>query len=196
MSGKAVQARMTAEDDRPLVLTAELDATTFAWLDDLRRRHFPAERNHLAAHLTLFHALPGSSHDRVARGLGAVTARWTPVEGIAIRWMPLGRGVAMAMEAPALIALRRALAEDLADLLTRQDAGGFRPHVTIQNKVAPASSRALLTQLARDFSPRPVRIPALRLWRYAGGPWDFVRRFPLMGERGPAASLGHDRRRP
>ena len=52
-------------DDRPLVLTAALDDETFDWLDGLRRRHFPPERNHLAAHLTLFHALPVDQLGRV-----------------------------------------------------------------------------------------------------------------------------------
>src|SRR5262245_10736097 len=39
------------------ILTAELDADSFAWLDSLRRNHFSPERNLLPAHLTLFHRL-------------------------------------------------------------------------------------------------------------------------------------------
>lgn len=39
------------------ILTAELDADSFDWLDRLRRDHFPPERNLLRAHLTLFHRL-------------------------------------------------------------------------------------------------------------------------------------------
>ena len=39
------------------VLTAEMDALSFAWLDALRREYFPEERNFLSAHLTLFHKL-------------------------------------------------------------------------------------------------------------------------------------------
>ena len=170
-----------SDDDRPLVLSAELDETTFAWLDDLRRRHFPPERNHLTAHLTLFHALPGRCHDRVAADLEEVTSARGEIRAAAARWILLGRGVAMALEAPDLVTLRAELAGRLGDALTRQDAGGFRPHVTIQNKVAPARARALKAGLDAEFGPVAVSIPALRLWRYAGGPWEHVRRFPLLG---------------
>lgn len=170
---------MADPDDRPLVVTAELDAEAFDWLDCLRRRHFPPERNHLAAHLTLFHALPGDQLDRVCGELVDVTAAAPAIEGTAARWMSLGRGVAMAVEVPALAALRGQLARRLADVLTRQDAGGFRPHVTVQNKVAPAQARDLRTQLEENHTPWPIRISALQLWRYDGGPWQFVCRFAL-----------------
>lgn len=108
-----------------------------------------------------------------------VTAAAAAIEGTAARWMPLGRGVAMAIEVPALVALRGELAHRLADALTRQDSGGFRPHVTVQNKVAPAQAHELRAQLEAGYARRPVRIPALRLWRYDGGPWEFARRFAL-----------------
>ena len=170
---------MSETDSRLLVVTAELDETTFAWLDALRRRHFPPERNHLAAHVTLFHALPGGDHDRVDAHLASVTTATGAIEGVAARWMLLGRGVAMALEAPALVALRAELARRLAGVLTRQDAGGFRPHVTVQNEVTPEEARALKARLDASHTPRAVRIPALRLWRYDGGPWEFVQRFPL-----------------
>ena len=181
MSSKGM--RDHADDNRPLVLTAELDDATFAWLDDLRRRHFPPERNYLAAHLTLLHALPGRCHERVTSDLDELTSARAAIEAVAARWMLLGRGVAMALEAPALVALRVQLAGRLGDVLTRQDAGGFRPHVTVQNKVAPARARALKAELDADFRPVEVSIPALRLWRYDGGPWEPVRRFPLAGAR-------------
>ena len=45
------------------ILTAELDSDSFAWLDGLRRDHFPPERNWLPAHLTIFHRL---TQDRIA----------------------------------------------------------------------------------------------------------------------------------
>ena len=42
----------------PFIVTAELPGEIFSWVDGLRRAHFPPERNHLSAHVTLFHALP------------------------------------------------------------------------------------------------------------------------------------------
>ena len=172
---------MGPTDPRPLVVTAELDEETFAWLDGLRRAHFPPQRNHLAAHLTLFHALPGALDDQVRAEMIAVSTTTAPIDGVAVRWLLLGRGVAMAIEAPALLDLRARLARRLAGVLTRQDAGGFRPHVTVQNKVTPEEARALKARLDAGHAPRALRIPALRLWRYDGGPWEFVQRLPLGG---------------
>jgi len=166
-------------DYRPLVVTAELDRQTFAWLDGLRRAHFPPERNFLSAHLTLFHALPGALDDHISGELVGVSSAAKSVDAVAARWMLLGRGVAMALVAPALVALRGELARRLADVLTRQDAGTFRPHVTVQNKVTPEEARDLKARLDAGYTPRPVRIPALHLWRYDGGPWQCVRRLPL-----------------
>lgn len=48
------------------ILTAELDAENFFWLDDLRRKHFPPERNLLCAHLTMFHQLSPLHIERLA----------------------------------------------------------------------------------------------------------------------------------
>ena len=44
-----------------LIVTAELGPADLAWLDRLRRTYYPAERNQLPAHLTMFHALPPSA---------------------------------------------------------------------------------------------------------------------------------------
>ena len=52
-----------------LIVTAELAREDFAWLDRLRRAHFPPDRNHLSAHLTMFHALPPSTEPEVRERL-------------------------------------------------------------------------------------------------------------------------------
>ena len=62
----------------PLVLTLVLDAQSFAFFDGLRRRHFPPERNVIAAHLTLFHALPGSASSDGRARLEAICGEHAP----------------------------------------------------------------------------------------------------------------------
>lgn len=42
----------------PLILCLKLDKATQSFLTDLRTKHFPSNRNYLAAHVTLFHAIP------------------------------------------------------------------------------------------------------------------------------------------
>jgi 2'-5' RNA ligase len=86
--------------------------------------------------------------------------------------MELGRGVAYRIEAPALDAIREDLVAAFAGLLMPVDAGRWRPHVTIQNKVTPVLAKTLIKALARDFAPREVEIAGLASWWYRGGPWE------------------------
>ncbi len=151
-----------------------------ARFDRLRAEHFPPERNHLAAHVTLFHALPGEHVDAVRTGLAAAAER--EAFDVAVTGLrSLGRGVAFTLESADLTALRSRLATTWEPWLTPQDRQRHAPHVTVQNKVDPAAAKALQRELAAGFAPFAVRGEALRLWRYAGGPWDHVLDAPLGG---------------
>jgi hypothetical protein len=167
-------------DSAPLIVSALFGARDFTWLDDLRRTHFPPERNQLAAHLTLFHHLPPSVEAELRQRLNEA-ARAAPPAADAIGVMNLGRGVAIRIRSPALGGIREALAEAFAGLLTPQDCAGWRPHVTIQNKVLPHEARALHASLEGGFASRPVKIEGLAVWRYRGGPWEPVSRHKFRG---------------
>lgn len=162
-------------DDRPLVVTLALDEGSQQRLDDLRSAHFPADRNHLPAHVTLFHALPGQEvalvHDLVAEQArtGSFDVRVGEVQR-------LGRGTALRLVAPELDALHarllRRLRDELGDdALTGQDRQRLRAHVTVQNKVTPEAARRLADRLEVDIAPWTARAEALEVWRYDGGPW-------------------------
>ena len=162
---------MSQADTRPLIVTCRLDAETFDHFDALRREHFPPARNRLSAHLTLFHHLPGERIDDVRAALAAATRSEPPtIEVTGLR--KLGRGTAYAMRSPGLEAARRVIATAFADALTPQDRQGFRPHVTVQNKVDPAVATALYDALTADFTPFVATGEALQLWRYDGGTWE------------------------
>lgn len=163
-----------------LIVTAELGDADFAWLDRLRRAHFPPERNMLGAHLTMFHALPPSSEGEVRERLKRLAQSPTPaawIDGL----MDLGGGVAYRVVSPDLDRIRRELAEGMHGMLTAQDAAGWRPHVTIQNKVAPKVARALREQLEAGFERRPLGVRGLGLHRYLGGPWEPMAIYPFRG---------------
>jgi 2'-5' RNA ligase len=162
----------------PIIVSALFGASDFAWLDGLRQRHFPPERNQLSAHLTLFHHLPPSIEHELKRRLAELT-RTSPPTAFADGLLNLGRGVAVRIRSPALEAIREDLASAFRNALTPQDAQGWRPHVTIQNKVLPAEARALHTALSGEFRKRPVRIVALAAWWYRGGPWELISRHPF-----------------
>ncbi|PZP17933.1 MAG: hypothetical protein DI607_06435, partial [Sphingomonas hengshuiensis] len=132
----------------------------------------PPERNVIPAHLTLFHHLPPDVAREVKQRLVAETQRISPPRARISGLLNMGRGVAFRIDSTELETIRARLAEAFAPLLTPQDRAGWRPHVTVQNKVAPAAARALLDTLAADFAPRPVAIAGLASWWYRGGPWE------------------------
>src|SRR5207245_1235967 len=86
--------------------------------------------------------------------------------------MDLGGGVAFRIVSPELDAMRRELTANFRGLLSAQDSGGWRPHVTIQNKVSVRDARRLLEVLEIEFQPRSIGIAGLGLHRYLGGPWE------------------------
>ena len=163
-----------------LIVTAELGFADFAWLDAQRRAHFPPERNLLPAHLTMFHALPPSALEEVRTRLAAL-ARGKSPRAMVAGLLNLGGGLAYRISSPELEQLRADLADDFHGLLGTQDDSGWRPHVTIQNKVAPKVARKLHAELSRDFQPRPLAIVALALHEYLGGPWAPLGRYPFRG---------------
>lgn len=165
----------------PLILTLALDAASFARLDALRRAHFPAHLNRIPAHVTLFHHLPGHEEAEVAATLARACAQRAPSIMRVAGLLPLGRGVAFRLEAPEVASLRAALGREWEGWLTPQDRQGWRPHVTVQNKVGPEQARDTLARLEAGFAPWEAQAEGLLLWRYKGGPWEARGRFPFTG---------------
>jgi hypothetical protein len=155
----------------PIIVTALLGGEDQAWFDRQRGAYFPAERNFLSAHLTMFHHLPPSLEGEVRDRLGEAARGGAPDARIA-GLVSLGRGVAYRIESAELEDVRAYLADMWAAVLTPQDRAAWRPHVTIQNKADPADARALLAKLKADFRPRPLAIAGYAAWWYRGGPWE------------------------
>lgn len=170
---------MAVEIARPLIVTAEI-GSDFGWLDDLRQRHFPPERNQLRAHLTMFHAIPPSAEQElrhILQGLATLPPPRAWIAGL----MNLGGGVAFRIASDDLDAIRADIAERLHGLLTAQDSAGWSAHITIQNKVLPRDAKALMMAIGDRYDRRVLDLPALGLHRYLGGPWERLRTFPFRG---------------
>lgn len=165
-----------------LIVTAELGAEDFAWLDRQRRAFFPPERNQLSAHLTMFHALPPSAEAEARRLLARLVARPRPEASIA-GLMNLGRGVAYRVVSDELDAIRTDIADHFRGSLSAQDEQGWRPHVTIMNKAEPAKAKQLLQELQKSFELRRLIIAGLALHRYLGGPWERLGGWSFRGNR-------------
>lgn len=166
----------------PLILSLKFDDQTFAVVDALRMQHFPPERNVLPAHVTLFHALPGEHELAVQDTLESIVAE-TPRFHLLLPSVRLfGKGVALDVDCPPLLHLRSRLAAAWRGWLGRQDQQPYRPHITIQNKVTPEEAKRLYQQLSATWQPLHGQATALLLWRYVGGPWEFVFEYAFAGK--------------
>lgn len=165
----------------PLIVTADLADPDFAWLNGLRVKHFPPDRNQLPAHLTMFHALPPSVEYEAKQELSR-HAKGTRPQAMVAGLMNLGGGVAYRVVSEDLQSIRNEIAAHFHGMLTAQDKAGWRPHVTVQNKVSNKIASALLTELERDFRPKPLIVSGLSLHRYLGGPWEIIARYPFRGD--------------
>lgn len=164
-------------DARPLVVTLALEDDAQERLDALRQRWFPPSRNHLGAHVTLFHALPGSGADRVASMLEQAAARpGFDVDVAAVR--RLRHGVALDLRSGELGPLRAGLLAAVLDAfgreVTAQDRQGLRAHVTVANKLDDVAAARAYDAVAAGFAPWSAPATGLALWRYDGGPWEPV----------------------
>ena len=155
----------------PVVVTARLDPQATARFQAWRDALFPPGRTQVAAHLTLFHRLPGEALPAIAAAV-AERAPAGEIDGLAASPRFLGRGLAVDIEAPALVSLHTALARAWSPWLTPQDRQRFRPHVTLQNKADPAAARKAFAAFSADFVPFPLRIEGIDLFVYRGGPWE------------------------
>lgn len=170
---------------QPFILTAALPTDLQAWAEGLRSAHFPVERNHLHAHVTLFHAFAPSLLDELKDFLPRIAAEFIAPEGKVGGVMDLGTGTAIALVAPQLLAMRTLIAEHFCGSLTAQDLNEARPHITIQNKVTKAEARRLQASLgpvlAAWIAKGRFQFPALELHHYAGGPWKLVKPCAFRG---------------
>lgn len=170
------------ERPAPFIVTAELPPDVFAWADRLRRAHYPPERNHLHAHVTLFHSFAPSLREELRRYLPGVASDHAAPRATVAGLMNLGNGTAIELRGEAMLTIREQIAEHFHGALTAQDHHEPRLHVTIQNKVSKDAARALQRALAPLLEPREFRFAGLALHSYRGGPWEQLGRWPFRGK--------------
>ncbi|MCF2489250.1 2'-5' RNA ligase family protein [Dyadobacter sp. CY347] len=165
---------MRAEEsaERPLVATLLISSSAQDYFNQLRQQHFPADRNYLDAHLTLFHALPDQPW--VIEDLSGLAKEHTPFNVKAEAVVSLGRGTAFKIVSPELSAIHQTLRKRWHDRLTAQDQQKRNFHITIQNKVEPHIAKKLQSELTPSFEPFEFAVSGIHLWRYLGGPWEYV----------------------
>lgn len=167
---------------KPIIMTATMGSSDFAWANALRKRYFPPEKNQISAHITLFHHLPPQALDEIVRTVQKVTSDYACPPCRLVGVMNLGRGVAYRLESDRLAEIRSFFSEAFYGLLTRQDQQTPRFHVTVQNKVSPEESKILFRKLNKEFLPRPFEITGLELSYYMDGPWEDIGSWRFRGK--------------
>ena len=155
----------------PIIVTLAMEPSARTRFQSLRDAHFPPALNRVPAHLTLFHHLPGERANEVDATVAKLCAARTPFDVEVTEVRSIGRGVAYRCASEPLIELRAAIAAAFEADLTRQDRQGWRPHVTVQNKVTGDVAKRTLATLSEGFEPWSFRADGLALWDYMGGPW-------------------------
>ncbi len=167
----------------PFIVAGELPADVLAWADGLRRAHYPPERNWLKAHVTLFHSFAPSLKEALPRYLSAMAGEYAPPAAEVTGLMDLGKGTAIAVRSPGLLAIRDRIAEHFWDLLTRQDQGGKKLHITIQNKVPRDDALALQRSLEPALPHPKFHFVGLALHIYRNPYWEAVGAWKFRGKQ-------------
>jgi 2'-5' RNA ligase superfamily len=171
-----------APDKAPFIVTAELPGDVFAWANSLRTAHFPSERNHLKAHVTLFHSFAPSLRAELPRELARLAREFAPPICRTNGPMDLGGGTAIALHSPAMLAVREEIAETFYTMLTAQDRGGKKLHITVQNKVERAAAKSLQAELSGQLDTREFSFTGLGLHLYLGPQWEEVGVWKFRGK--------------
>ena len=163
------------------ILTLRFDPMSQKHFEGMRQRYFPAARNLVPAHLTLFHALPAL--DEISSTLASTASR-IQVFSLAVTGLrSLGRGVAYSLAAPEVDSLHRELSNSFAPYVTPQDQQKFKPHVVIQNKSTGEQAKALLALLQAGFQTFQVKAEGMDLWEYQNGPWELALHFDFLDQQ-------------
>lgn len=162
----------------PMIVTLELDEEHQAFFNEQRKAYFPAHRNYLDAHLTLFYHLPVTEEAAITPVLQAA-ARRPPMTLQVDAPYNMGIGVAYGVMSEALQQLHTGMQLQLEPWLGRQDRKVLWPHITIQNRVTAFKAQLLYDKLRAGFEPFDITAKGFRTWLYFYGPWKPLAYYPF-----------------
>lgn len=170
----------------PIILTGMMGAANQRHFDALRRQHYPEHRNHVPAHITLFHHLAPALLPELCDVMRRLSASAPAPRAEVVDIMTLGEGTAFRVHSLDLLELRAMIADHFHGMITQQDQGTPRLHITVQNKVTRKEAADLQRDLARTFQPHTLEIHGLAAFHYRDGPWEpaFSIRFRGRAGRG------------
>lgn len=174
------------EQDHVYVLTLKVTDALAKPMEEMRNRYFPKHLNRTGAHLTLFHALPESKMEVLDQGLAQMAGSVQPFAVSSGKPFRMRKGVGINVDEgyQTMKHVHGDLQSQWSSFLSEQDAGGFRPHWTVMNKVDDEQAvHEAFSTIRQELSERNQEGQAvgLDLWRYDRGNWIFTREY-LFGE--------------
>lgn len=162
-----------------MILTARIPDHDIAFFEELRRIHFPRDRNHLKAHLTIFHRIADRHLSEARQVLASTASGLGPMQAICTEVRHLGFGVAVTVVCKELEQAREALCHQFDPWLSSEDLRVWQPHITIQNSVTRSKADKLYAELSESYEARAISIIGFDVWHYRGGPWSAEASFLL-----------------
>ncbi len=154
----------------PLIITLKIDEATQKFLDEQRKKYFPAHCNYVDAHITLFHKLPSNKIE--INTIIEKFARRKSFELNIINVVLQENGVAYEIKCDELLQLHKEMQEDLSRYLIKNDRKKLWPHITIQSKVTAFKAFKTHAELQSTFTPIPTSAIGFSCWYYVKGYWE------------------------
>ncbi|KAH0380868.1 hypothetical protein KCU92_g7356, partial [Aureobasidium melanogenum] len=169
--------KTSSAEDAVYVLTLLTDAKHHRILTEMRKKYFPPRLNRLDAHITLFHALPGSLlEESIKPTLRDISSKTKQFHLLAATPFRLNKGIAIGLPKSSGGDDARQVHQQLkaawSDFLSRQDAGGFAAHYTIMNKVDDEKEvQKAFEQVQQEWKGCHGTVLGLSLFKYDRGNW-------------------------
>lgn len=169
--------KTSSAEDAVYVLTLLTDTKHHRTLTETRKKYFPPRLNKLEAHITLFHALPGSKlEESIKPTLREVSNKTTQFHILAATPFRLNKGIAIGMPKSQGGDDARQVHGQLKgawrEFLSSQDAGGFAAHYTIMNKVDDEKEvQKAFEQVQDEWRGCHGTVLGLSLFKYDRGHW-------------------------
>ncbi|KAG9684769.1 hypothetical protein KCU95_g11175, partial [Aureobasidium melanogenum] len=169
--------KTSSAEDAVYVLTLLTDAKHHRILTETRKKYFPPRLNRLEAHITLFHALPGSLlEESIKPILREISSKTKQFHLLAATPFRLNKGIAIGLPKSSggddARQVHQQLKSAWSEFLSRQDAGGFAAHYTIMNKVDDEKEiQKAFEQVQQEWKGCHGTVLGLSLFKYDRGNW-------------------------
>ncbi|KAI4155285.1 MAG: hypothetical protein LQ340_001092 [Diploschistes diacapsis] len=171
----------STQEESYYVLTLQTDRDLHEKMSALRMAHFPKALNVLDAHITIFHALPGSKLEQIEADIQKIAEDTFRYKISTAKPFQLSRGIAIHLyqgKGDTRHLRKRFRNLEWFQLLSEQDRKDvFEPHFTIKNKVADRKLRKKsLEEVNKTLEAEESGCfrgvaTGLRLWLYREDGW-------------------------